>query len=159
MMGTRQGIACNNDGQSGEIVTLKYAKTKKAMRKLKKQEQRIQKKRQLPLPKCIHYVTDVAEETVFVTGEIDRALLLSGEATYFIRFKLSGQLAFSRFGYQTEIPITGKHQFQFEIVQAALLDNDCIEIQLCNTKEQYSEVFVCPYVKNSVEKLKAEKSV
>lgn len=120
----------------------RFSKTKKALRKMKKREDILSRKRYLPMPTNVHYRVDDVAECIIVSGELER--LDSG--AHFIRFKLSGQQQFSLFGYQAKIVIE-QECFQFEVQQAALLDRDYIEIQLYNDYKQYSDRFVCLYEK------------
>lgn len=124
---------------------IKYSKTKRALRKMKKRQKIICRKRYLPLPENISYTIDDSGEVIIVRGEIEKEVRLD-ESVHFIRFKLSGQKEFPIYGYQAKIPITNG-QFQFEILQAALLEQDYVEIQLFNTRKQYSDRAICKYEK------------
>lgn len=135
----------NEDTQQNQNEDNKNSKTKKALRKLKKRQQLEQKKNTLPAPKKVHYAYDVAGESIIVKGEIDETHAKKVTANYSIRFKLSGQKDFLEFGYQAKIPITKKNQFQFEVLESALLAQDVIAIQLYSDAGHYSEIVFCTY--------------
>lgn len=122
-----------------------YIKTKKAQRKLKKREQIAQKKNTLPNPVKVRYETSTENDSIIIKGELDETSFKKSTTPCYIRFKLSGQKDFLTFGYQAKIPVT--NQFQFEVLQAALLDEDEIAIQLFNDKGQVSEIVTCHYAK------------
>lgn len=123
----------------------KYSKTKKALRKLKKRENKLQKKRTMPSPTDIQYIVNKDNDSIVVKGRIDQEQTL--DTKLFIRFKLSGQTDFLPFGYQAKIPISKNNHFQFEVLQAALLDEDEIAIQAFNEKGQASEIITFQYRK------------
>ncbi|MEK4426922.1 hypothetical protein [Solibacillus sp. FSL K6-1523] len=135
----------NEESQQNLNETSKNSKTKKALRKLKKRQQLEQKKNALPAPKKVLYTYDVAGESIIVKGEIDESNAKKVAANYLIRFKLSGQKDFLEFGYQAKIPITKNNQFQFEVLESALLAQDVIAIQLYSDAGHYSEIVFCTY--------------
>ncbi|MER2107687.1 MAG: hypothetical protein ABS949_12185 [Solibacillus sp.] len=124
---------------------IKYPKTKRALRKIKKRQELICRKRYLPAPKNISYTIDDSGELIIVSGDVEKEVRFC-ETAHFIRFKLSGQKDFSPFGYQAKIPIVNG-RFQFEVLQVALLERDFLEIQLINEHKQYSDRVICKYVK------------
>ncbi|ATP41711.1 hypothetical protein CSE16_17665 [Solibacillus sp. R5-41] len=123
----------------------KNPKTKKALRKLKKRQQLEHKKNALPAPKKVQYIYDTASESIIIKGEIDESSAKKAGGNYSIRFKLSGQKDFLEFGYQAKIPITKNYQFQFEVLESALLAKDCIAIQLYSDVGHYSDIVFCEY--------------
>jgi hypothetical protein len=126
-------------------VQKKYSKTKKALRKMKKRENKQQKKRFIPSPTNIQYIVNAENDSIVVKGSINQIPTL--DAKTYIRFKLSGQKDFLEFGYQAKVPIGKNNEFQFEVLQAALLDEDEIAIQAFNEKGQASEVITCQFRK------------
>lgn len=126
----------------------KVKKTKKAIRKMNKRENISKKKKLLPMPQKLHYIVDDEMESVLIKGELTKVNGHSANIQTYLRFKLSGQQDFPTFGYQAKIPLQSSKQFQFEIAQVALLDEDEISIQLFNDQGQASEIFTCRYVKN-----------
>lgn len=124
---------------------VKYQKSKKSLRKLKKRQEVFVKKRLLLTPKNISYTVDESGDFIIVSGEVEKEPRINDLAHY-IRFKLSGQQDFTPFGYQAKIPIQN-YRFQFEVLQDALLELDYIEIQLFNKRNQSSECAVCYYEK------------
>ena len=135
----------NEDTQQNLNEDNKNSKTKKALRKLKKRQQLEDKKNALPAPKKVQFTYNVANESIIVKGEIDESNAKKVAANYSIRFKLSGQKEFLEFGYQAKIPITKKNQFQFEVLETALLAQDAIAIQLYSDAGHYSEIVYCTY--------------
>lgn len=130
-----------------EISQQKVKKTKKAIRKMQKRENISKKKKLLPMPQKLHYIVDDAMESVLIKGEFTKLNSFTADNKTYLRFKLSGQQDFPTFGYQAKIPVQSSTQFQFEIAQVALLDEDEISIQLFNDQGQASEIFTCGYVK------------
>lgn len=124
---------------------IKYPKTKRALRKIKKRQEFICRKHYLPAPKNISYTMDESGELIIVRGDVEKEVSFR-ETAHFIRFKLSGQKDFSPFGYQAKIPIVNG-RFEFEVLQVALLDRDFFEIQLFNEHKHYSDRVICKYEK------------
>lgn len=125
-------------------------KTKKAIRKMKKRENISKKKKLLPIPQKLEYIVNDEMESVLIKGEFTKLNSHSADNKMYLRFKLSGQQDFPTFGYQAKIPVQSSAQFQFEISQAALLDEDEVSIQLFNDQGQASETFTCRYVKKEM---------
>lgn len=134
----------NDLPQQNEMENSKTTKTKKALRKLKKREQLEHKKNTLPAPKKVQYTIHAESESIIIKGEIPGYNAKKATSYCAIRFKLSGQKEFLEFGYQAKVPLI-KNQFQFEVLESALLDKDSIAIQLYNDAGQCSEIVFCAY--------------